>query len=409
MAVINSPWVGDARGKLGSGVYLRSKGQTIARGYNPSPLNRRTSPQQEQRSTFGSAVKFYSRGVQNLFKFAYQDKPTKESDYNAFMRLNAKIGPYWGPSQMNDDITPAIAPWAVSRGSLTSLWVNITNNELPRVVWTDAPQLPEDPSVAQVSQYIIDNSVGMQQGDILTFVHIVIFGEPGTESDPYVPFTDDVPVWNIGQMVIDTTDETPFSLIGGWQQYQNGEQSVWVGRRDLGGGMSMAACIHSRITNGKLYVSSEDMTLSTAAQECYDLYHSSAWLRKVLEAWHYEESSILQGSISSNQMDLPEYSVKVYATLPTTFQQLGQSWIVIGGNIATSKLAGGNSTRGLLFNRDDGDPIYVEAVGDELMVSDSDNSYGTLVVKRGNGNTLVRIDGTSAGGPSITAVRYVPW
>lgn len=409
MAVINSPWVGDARGKLGSGVYLRSKGQTIARGYNPSPLNRRTSPQQVQRSTFGSAVKFYSRGVQNLFKFAYQDKPTKESDYNAFMRLNAKIGPYWGPSQMNDDITPAIAPWAVSRGSLTSLKVNITQNEVPRIVWTDAPALGTDPSVAQVSQYIIDNSVGVQQGDILTFVHIVIYGEPGTESDPYVPFSDDVPVWNIGQMVIDTTDETPFSLIGGWSQSGGGEVDLWVGRRNLGGGMSMAACIHSRITNGKLYVSSEDMTLSASAQECFELYHSQAWMLKVLEAWHYEETSILQGSISDTQMDLPEYSVKVYADLPISLHELSQTWIVIGGNIPTSKLAGGNNTRGLLLDTTNSGTYYIDTVDGEHFVTDGADRFGPMIVKRGNGNTLVRFNVQESVGSNVTAVRYVNW
>lgn len=410
MAVIISPYVGDARGKLGAGVYLRSKGQTIVRGYNPSPLNRRTTNQQGQRSTFGSAVKFYSRGVQNLFNFAYENKKTKESDYNAFMRYNAKFGPYWGPEQMADDLYPSIAPWIMSRGSLQSVDVLIAQNELPRVQLTDIETPGATPTIAEVSQTILRFMPGFQEGDILTFVHIIAWGEPGDNFNPWIQQLDEQPMWIIGQLVLDSDNPMPFSSIGGWCDSGAGSFSFWVGNRQFSSFTSAACCVHSRIINGRLLVSDTSLTLGPYAQEVYELSRSYSWYTKVMEAWKSEQTSILQGSVSEQETQIPEGSVETYVTLPSSLSGFGQAWTKIGGRLTRRKIVGGASTRGLVFETDDG-VIYLTEGSDGLYYTNGEDRFtiAELRIKYLYNATLVLLVRSDTSGPAVQSVKYYPW
>lgn len=411
MAVIISPYVGDARGKLGAGVYLRSKGQTVVRGYNPSPLNRRTTTQQGQRSTFGAAVKFYSRGVQNLFNFAFENKSPKESDYNAFMRYNAKIGPYWGPEQMADDLYPSIAPWVMSRGSLQAVGVLLSENEVPRVVLTDVDSPTGDLTIGDVSAFLISNMQGVQEGDILTFVHIIAFGEPGDIFNPWVQTSDNQPVWVLGQLVINSDNPLPFQSIGGWSQSGLGSFSFWVGSREFSGHTSAACCVHSRIINGKLLVSDTVLQLGPYAQEIYEYSRSYGWYSKVMEAWKAESKSILQGQVSEQDTNIPDGSVVSYVNLPGQLSVFGEGWIKIGGRYTRSKLAGGAADRGLVLTTEDFQ-FYLRLHNGSYQVFDGQDGFNltSVTIKYVDNATLVRLDGgISTGGPTFTDVKFYPW
>lgn len=410
MAVVISPYVGDARGKLGAGVYLRSKGQTVVRGYNPSPQNRRTASQQGQRSTFGAAVKFYSRGVQNLFNFAFENKSSKESDYNAFMRYNAKFGPYWGPEQMADDLYPSIAPWVMSRGSLSPVDCIFTANDLPRVPLYDVQSPGNTPTVGEVSRLLLSYDPGYQEGDILTFVFIMAYGEPGDVYNPWVQRLDRTPVWSIGQLVIDSGNVIPFSSIGGWCQPGGGEFPFWVGDRDLGSGTAAACVVHSRITNGKLLVSDTTLKLSTNAQDVFNYSRSYAWYTKVMAAWQAESKSILQGQVAENVVDLPEGDVETYVDLPASIGDFGQAWTKIGGRLVRSKIVGGAPNRGLVFETEEG-WLYLANDGDYVVLTNGTQGYrfDEVRIKYLYNATLVLLPNSISGVPDIQSVKYYLW
>ena len=110
--------MGYARGAVGDLVFSRVKGNQVTKARNRQPSNPKTSKQVYQRAKFINAVRFYQRGVQNLFKFAYEDKTAQESDFNAFMRHNTSRAVPVGKNASEESIYPAISNWITSFGSL---------------------------------------------------------------------------------------------------------------------------------------------------------------------------------------------------------------------------------------------------------------------------------------------------
>ena len=110
--------LGYARGAVGNLVFSRVKGNEVTKARNRQPANPKTSKQVYQRAKFLNAVNFYKRGVQNLFKFAYEDKTQQESDFNAFMRHNVSRAIPVGKNSSTDSFYPAISNWITSVGSL---------------------------------------------------------------------------------------------------------------------------------------------------------------------------------------------------------------------------------------------------------------------------------------------------
>lgn len=110
--------LGYARGAVGNLVFSRVKGNEVTKARNRQPANPKTSKQVYQRAKFLNAVNFYKRGVQNLFKFAYEDKIQQESDFNAFMRHNVSRAIPVGKGVSTEPLYPAISNWITSVGSL---------------------------------------------------------------------------------------------------------------------------------------------------------------------------------------------------------------------------------------------------------------------------------------------------
>lgn len=110
--------LGYARGAVGNLVFSRVKGNEVTKARNRQPANPKTSKQVYQRAKFLNAVNFYKRGVQNLFKFAYEDKTQQESDFNAFMRHNVSRAIPVGNGSATESLYPAISNWITSVGSL---------------------------------------------------------------------------------------------------------------------------------------------------------------------------------------------------------------------------------------------------------------------------------------------------
>lgn len=114
---------GTARGRLGNMVISSVRGQQIERKYQPKVANPKTFAQMRQRGSFAAAVKFFKHSQQNLFKFAFEDKTQKESDYNAFMRHNVAYFTAYNKVACDNPSLPALgftAPVLLSYGSLAS-------------------------------------------------------------------------------------------------------------------------------------------------------------------------------------------------------------------------------------------------------------------------------------------------
>lgn len=317
MAVVNSPYVGIAKGRLGEGVFSRVKGQTTVRGYNPSPANPRTPGQQTQRAIFSSAVKFFSRGVQNFFKFAFENKAEKESDYNAFMRYNSNRGMYFGPEQNDNPAYPALGKFIMTKGSLPMLPFEFGSGGEVRALaagislGTTVPQ-----TLGALSQRLFKS--GYQQGDIVTFCAISSDWIAGDASEP-VLYGDTPPVWDIRQFTLDSSSAVSLAELGISLDSATDDVTVFNMEQEVDIETVGACCVCvSRPSASGLQVSSSELYLNKPAERAWLYGRTSEWKNKVLAAWKVSGESILQGSRSVNRIAKEVIQWVTEPSLPTT-------------------------------------------------------------------------------------------
>lgn len=294
-------FLGMARGSVGDVTFSRLGGQQVARARNRRPNNPRTAAQMTQRALFMCAVNFYSRGVQNLFKFAFEDKRPTESDYNAFMRRNAKNGIYMTKDTHDNSDYPAVGNWIMSYGSLPSMnvkWFNagsVLFVPLPNI--TTSAEAASIDTVGKLSAELIKD--GWMAGDILTILTIEDFGATvGTATNPIVLAEDaDSPNWHITQFIINEGDATRLESIGITVSL---DTDIYESAATISVSGYNAGCMfHSRNTSEGLKVSTQSLLNSPSFAQMVSLGRGKPWLDVVLADWDAQERAILEGGATN--------------------------------------------------------------------------------------------------------------
>ena len=350
--------MGYARGAVGDLVFSRVKGNQVTKARNRQPSNPKTSKQVYQRAKFINAVRFYQRGVQNLFKFAYEDKTAQESDFNAFMRHNTSRAIPVGKNASEESIYPAISNWITSFGSLNGpqAVIGFAENSsfldfLPgrtyaqgdyNVSPTNAEEgdIPVSGTINAAVILALSNEAittfggmctslkGLMEGDIVTvtLIHQILQGIgqpglllPGTSMDG----TGTAPAWKFAQFIIDTTSTKPIADAFGNEIYLSegltGDifdsfnlriridktwQQVW---NETEGGtfdpdlfQYMSSCVagvvtFSRETPNGLRVSTQELSTSEGFQKMIELSKTTAFTEQVLQSWGAADMAILEG------------------------------------------------------------------------------------------------------------------
>ena len=311
--------LGYARGSVGDVTFFRSGGSQRARARNRKPNNPRSSSQMTQRAKFASAVKFYKRAVSNFFKFAYQDKKTNESDYNAFMRHNIQGAPLISKSAFDKQGYPALGNWVLSYGELQPLnyieGENGSTIELPDNITSNPSNLGE------LSQGLIDSGF-YEQGDIITVVMIDITGSPLPTATPEGAYTT---AWVTAQFRVDYNSIESLNNLG------LGIVTVTAlgGIRSLNfASHSALAVIVSRNTSGGLKVSRSELVYDTqTGLALFNAYTDDNYKAEVLQDWQTSLEAILQGSLSEMAAPGPRPTSGQYNTVAYTTATGGQSAI----------------------------------------------------------------------------------
>lgn len=399
MAVINSPYVGIARGRLGEGVFSRVKGQTTVRGYNPTPANPRSAPQQSQRAQFSSAVKFFSRGVQNFFKFAFENKLEKESDYNAFMRLNANRGMYFGPEQNDNPEYPALGRFIMTRGSIPAPnYYYVGADEQFEAFFSVAGTPSPFTTLGELSTVLVNN--GYQQGDVITFCVIRTDCFSGSASAPVVEYSN-VPVWDIRQFTIDVTSTAALSSLGLGVGINTNVISVYFNDQVWDDIYIMAGCVTvSRPSSSGLKVSSAELYLNGEADVAYLYGCSEQWKLSVLQAWNASQESIMQGSRSINKIINAPVQVATSPGLPFNMQSSEALSVyfndIVSVDDIVAHLVVTAETYGELITVKSGSNIFFKA-------QDEETNFWAGVLSDDNVLTITQSGVT---GTTITAVRW---
>lgn len=205
---------GQGRGKLGQVVLSTVKGQQVARTYQATVANPKSSGQMEQRAKFANAVKFYKHSQQNFFKFAFEDKKKTESDYNAFMRHNVVRSCFLNKSVVDNGNFPALAmadeenpaAWMLAQGSLPEVLVDSVDT--PNLSLTiEAGKTADNVTVGDFTTAFLEKNPGFIDGDYITFVTVI-----STISD-ISGLPSESPIWGIVQLKLDASSATQVKAV----------------------------------------------------------------------------------------------------------------------------------------------------------------------------------------------------
>lgn len=300
--------LGMARGAVGDIVFSRLKGQQVARARNRQPANPRTSSQMYQRALFTDAVKFYTRGRRNLFQFAFENKKENESDYNAFMRENAKRGVVISKAAFENYGYPALGNFIMSKGTLPPMVESsLTNRGMTIEKIFSASEAPAVATLGDISKILIDG-VDTLAGDILTFVTIVV------NDNTNVPSVDGVgsnTTWVINQIQLDSNSTQPLSDYGlkGSQVFSEGSAVVNVTQgidTILNTTIAAGVVIHSRNNANGVRVSTEELKLNSVATTAIEAARERSYVDAVVESWRITQQApvvseaVMQGSIAQS-------------------------------------------------------------------------------------------------------------
>lgn len=286
-----NPFWAKQSGKLGETVLAVVKGEQVQRAYNPEPINPRSKGQTGQRIIFSSAVKFYKSAIARQFKFAFEDKKQKESDYNAFMRHNTSNGMMITREQYLNKNFPSIGAFMLSKGSLAPVVFSPSNvgedsYEMQHPVIPEA----EDESQIQVHLKYIAEKYGLVAGDIVTFIHIK------TRANGLTTNPGSAPVWIVKQARVgDASDKRDADLLDGMnfsRNYLNIDMSDQFAEG--------FAVIFSRQTSSGLLVSDGQLMINSVAAEILEASQDPDYKKKALNSWGMGSEAVLQGTLLPN-------------------------------------------------------------------------------------------------------------
>ena len=298
--------LGYASGPIGDVVFKRVKGQQVSVPRVRKPANPRSAKQSIQRGRFAAAVKFFTRGNQNLFKFAFENKRQVESDYNAFMRENVRRAPAITKEAFGNYDYPVFAPFVMTHGTLPTLDNTISSGKAIVYLGVDAPStLPT--TVGELTSTLVESDAFMA-GDILTLVTI------NSSFDGTYPSASGVgsgkPQWDIKQVILSAgSTETLADTLGMQAVNADGKLQLTdaTGVTLLSGTYAAFVMVHSRNTAGGLKVSTQELVLNDAATTAYDASFAPDYKSEVIASWQADGTvdaqpeAILQGSIAYDE------------------------------------------------------------------------------------------------------------
>lgn len=303
--------MGTVRGKLGEMVLSRTKGQQVSRAYVKQVSNPRTNKQVVQRALFLAAVKFFTRGNQALFKFAFEDRKTNESDYNAFMRNNVKNGIVMSKAQFDNYGYPAVGNYMITKGSLADFDCEIVGPQGSAYTGIAMAEGDVPTTIGALADAFVGSGL-YEYGDIITILTINSY-TLGEQAPVVIPTDVYNTRWTIKQFILRNDDVRPLSeldlrVVAG--SNRRGFALVMDSVGDGDNGIAFAV-IHSRNTTSGLKVSTQVLALDDTAQSILEGGRTDAYIDAVVATYQQQSTDvdpqyILQGSLAQGAMSVAE-------------------------------------------------------------------------------------------------------
>lgn len=329
--------MGTLKGRVGDTVFYVKQGEQNAIKYQSTISNPQSAPQMYQRSRFLAANKFYTRGKQAFFKFAFENKRKGESDFNAFMRENISLAPNITRDAYNFTNYPILGQFIVSRGSLPTMECGAVGESWYVDMDIAYPSTPIS-TVGDLSSLLIKNS-SYEVGDIITLLFIqtnTSFGVPSLKPSDY-PQSYGTPNWKIIQFKINTNDYTDLVDLGIWYSRTSNGNLELIGDEDTNyvpASMYCGwTCVHSRPRKGKLKVSTQNLLFNTLASNANEEQRTDEVIAEVIADWRttaevpVKSEVILKGSLTSSSSTTPVTGVTIETVEDSVFGIDGNAFV----------------------------------------------------------------------------------
>lgn len=288
--------LGYARGKVGSLVFSRRKGEQVTRARNTHPANPRTPAQIQQRMKMYAPVKLYKSSIASQFVYAFEDQRANETAFNAFMRHNIANAP-WVSKNLASANAPIPFPAELSAGSTPSVTANVQDvfkeKGQPATTWGVGVVFPANTidagTVAEFSTGMLNKYPSLREGDLITFVAVRSAGLSIEDGNVLYNGVDTFN-FKVAQVELNTANPTDLVNVGltvGWDKEITEDGGGAPNFVSLEGGNApfdqdeiyahAGAIIVSRKVNGKVIASNSKLKLNSFGEEIYNLMRTSAY------------------------------------------------------------------------------------------------------------------------------------
>lgn len=276
MAIIRNVVMRGASKRLGGVIFYTRSGETVARELAPAVSNPRTEVQMTQRIKLSNVVSAY-KANKSWMAGAFEDKPEKESDYNAFVRMNLTNSKVALDKSQAAAGAGIVAPYQVSSGSIPQIDCVGETLGVSTNLYTGNLIITSATTVGQISAAIISNNNGIVHGMQLSLI-VNLQRAEGNLVRPYI-------VARTYEMIIDETSTELLSKYfpeGILEIKDTDGHPLFYNGSALGDGA--ATFILSRTISGKLYVSSQTLRMY-GNQSLYAFYTSDAKIKQAIQSY----------------------------------------------------------------------------------------------------------------------------
>lgn len=306
--------LGYGRGKVGSLVFSRRKGEQIVRARNEHPANPRTNAQLAQRMKMYAPVKLYRQSMERFFKYAFSLKE-RETIFNAFMRENIALAP-WASRELVTSQAPIPFPAHMSSGGLGG-FATVALENAPTDSFENAAIFAHTDGTARLGIYVLSNNEDITIGEFSTWflesypqfaegdqVTFVLVSTAGLLEDEGSVIYDESSVFNFqyAKVVLDKSSSVTLAAVGVYH-YLFDEDSMYVGLRSSAkyGNACVGGCvIVTRSVGGKVDATNTTLTLNPVANSIYTLMRTDSYRAKAAASYHASPDAYLNPATTSN-------------------------------------------------------------------------------------------------------------
>lgn len=296
-------------GNVGSMNFRRKDGEIVAAQRattNSSKGDGASYAQRLHRIRIANIANIY-RAIALIEKRGWENKGANQSDFNMFSKFNLANSPVFLTKQEAELGAAVVAPYAVSRGSLSPTNGRYTGGTIfnfglsigeGAIDW-DTITIPD------LSARIIENNKGWEYGDKLSAC--VCHQITRTISGVTIPQVEVVYL----EITLDANSEQLVSDMGNWDAMQLDAANDHT-LQFLDGG-DAAFVIHSRETAGKLLTSEQDMVLLNEFSELFVKYSGAAQREAAMQSYGYKDAVLLDpNSENADNVTVENFITKVY-------------------------------------------------------------------------------------------------